>query len=424
MYERSRSNNRARILAVSLALAAVAVTAGCRLPPFDAALSEQVAGATSGSPGGSLSVPGITVTPTSVSATEGGATGSYTVVLDVVPSADVIVDPDAVAGQVVLPAPLTFTTANWDIPQTVLVTAVDDVAFETAHNATITHTVGSVDTDYDGIAAADVSVSISDNEVPLKIYALSGAQLFRYDDMAGSNQVTYDGSAGTPFTNSINDLYVDSTHIYVADQNGDRVYRFEDMSGTNQAEYGGITDPYGLSFYGGQIYTGMLFGTLYRYDDMTGAGQVTYDGSAGTPFQRVSDVTVAAGGIYVVDFDIPLLYRFDDMTGANQEEFDNGGAFSNPRNVAVDSLGRIYVTDLTNGLLYRFDDMTGTNLVTYDGAAGTPFANPAGLAIDSLDRIYVSDNGSDRIYRFDDMAGTNQVELPLTGVSEVFVFVP
>lgn len=424
MYERSRPNIWGSILAFCLVLVAISTPAGCRLPPFDAPLSEAVGGETDGPSGGSPSVPGVTVTPTSVSATEGGATGSYTVVLDTAPANDVVVSLTG-GGQIsVSPAALTFTTANWDTPQTVTVTGIDDVVFETAHNDTITSAVTSVDADYDSIAVAAVSVSISDDEVPLKIYALSGTQLFRYDDMAGSNQVSYDGGAGTPFTNSINDLYVDSTHIYVADQNGDAVYRFDDMSGTNQLEYTGITDPYGVSVFGGQIYTVSIVGPLYRYDDMTGAGQVTYDGNAGNSFTQSNDVTVGTTGIYVLAFDSKRLYRFDDMTGTAQEEYDAGATFTNPRNVAVDSLGRIYVTDLTNGLLYRFDDMTGTNQVTYDGGAGTTFGNPAGLAIDSLDRIYVSDNNTDRIYRFDDMSGTNQVELPLTGVSEVFVFVP
>lgn len=425
MYERNWSNIWGIILALFIVLVAVATTAGCRLPPFDAPLSEAVGGETDGPSGGSPSVPGVTVTPTNLSATEGGATGSYTVVLDTAPANDVVVTLTG-GGQIsVSPTPLTFTTANWDTPQTVTVTGLDDVVFEGAHNDTIASAVSSADADYDSIPVADVSVSISDDEVPLKIYALSGTQLFRYDDMAGSNQVIYDGGAGTPFTNSINDLFVDNSHIYVADQNGDTVYRFDDMSGTNQVEYtAGISDPYGVSVFGGQIYTSSIVGPLYRYEDMTGTGQVTYDGNAGNSFTQSNDVTVGTTGIYVLAFDNKLLYRFDDMIGTNQEEYDAGGTFVNPRNVAVDSLGRIYVTDLTNGLLYRFDDMTGTNQVTYDGVAGTAFGNPAGLAIDSLDRIYVSDNNTDRIYRFDDMSGTNQVELPLTGVSEVFVFVP
>lgn len=369
--------------------------------------------------------PGVSLTATSLSVDEAGPTsGSYDVVLTVAPSADVTVAISAGTQVAVTPTSLTFTTADWDTPQTVSVTAVDDLVFEAAHSDTVSSAVTSADTDYDGISVADVSVSISDDEVPLKIYALSGTQLFRYDDMAGSNAITYDGAAGTAFTNSINDLFVDNTHIYLADQNGDRVYRFEDMIGANQTEYAGITDPYGVSVYAGQIYTTALSGPLYRYDDMAGTGQVTYDGNAGNAFTQSNDVTVTANGIYLLAFDRKRLYRFDDMTGLNQEEYDAGGAFVNPRNVAVDSLGRIYVTDLTNGLLYRFDDMTGTNLVTYDGGAGTPFGNPAGLAIDSFDRIYVSDNSTNLIYRFDDMTGTNQVELPLTGVSEVFVFVP
>jgi hypothetical protein len=64
----------------------------------------------------------------------------------------------------VSPASLTFTPQNWDTPQTVTVSAVDDSVIEGAHTAVITHSVVSADTGYNGLAVADVSVSIEDND--------------------------------------------------------------------------------------------------------------------------------------------------------------------------------------------------------------------------------------------------------------------
>ena len=72
---------------------------------------------------------GVTVVPeTSLRVDEGGADGSYTVVLASEPSGNVTVtatsgDLDAVT---VSPMSLTFTTGNWATAQTVTVTAVDD----------------------------------------------------------------------------------------------------------------------------------------------------------------------------------------------------------------------------------------------------------------------------------------------------------
>ena len=97
---------------------------------------------------------------------------SYTVVLGKNPTADVYitVDPDpqvdlgAGPGE---PIVLTFTSGlsgNWDQPQTVSVTAVDDELAEGTHQGRITHTVSSEDPGYDGLQLRDVVARITDND--------------------------------------------------------------------------------------------------------------------------------------------------------------------------------------------------------------------------------------------------------------------
>ena len=71
---------------------------------------------------------GITVSTISGPTTEAGGTATFTVVLDAQPTADVTVGlstSDATEGTV-LPASLTFTSANWNTAQTVTVTGVND----------------------------------------------------------------------------------------------------------------------------------------------------------------------------------------------------------------------------------------------------------------------------------------------------------
>ena len=74
-------------------------------------------------------VTGITVTPTSgLTTTEAGGTATYTIVLTSQPTADVTIavsSSDTTEGTV-SPSSLTFTPANWNIPQTVTVTGVND----------------------------------------------------------------------------------------------------------------------------------------------------------------------------------------------------------------------------------------------------------------------------------------------------------
>ena len=111
--------------------------------------------------------PGVTLSKTSVSVTE-GSTASYTVVLDTAPTQNVTI---AVAKQsggdadlTVSPASLTFTSTNWSSVQTVTVSAAEDDTDDTDGSATITHTATSTDADYGGITIASVTATEDDND--------------------------------------------------------------------------------------------------------------------------------------------------------------------------------------------------------------------------------------------------------------------
>jgi endonuclease/exonuclease/phosphatase family metal-dependent hydrolase len=100
---------------------------------------------------------------------EGGATDSYQIALQSIPTADVqvTVQPDgqadlgAGAGVAIV---LTFTPANSLIPQTVNVAAFNDASVEGAHTSTITHTLASGDSNYNGFGVPNVIAAIVDND--------------------------------------------------------------------------------------------------------------------------------------------------------------------------------------------------------------------------------------------------------------------
>jgi len=101
---------------------------------------------------------------------QGPSSDSYTLVLNTPPTANVIVtiDPDKqtdVGAGADQPRTLTFTSANWNSPQTVTVTAVDDPYAEGPHNSTIAHIVASADTVYNGLTVRNVTVGVTDNDV-------------------------------------------------------------------------------------------------------------------------------------------------------------------------------------------------------------------------------------------------------------------
>lgn len=109
---------------------------------------------------------GVVVTQSggSTNVTEGGATDTYTVKLGSQPTASVTVSVTPNSQVSVNPTSLAFTTANWSTPQTVTVTAVNDAANEFAHLGSITHSVSSTDSNYNGIGVDGVLVNITDND--------------------------------------------------------------------------------------------------------------------------------------------------------------------------------------------------------------------------------------------------------------------
>jgi C1A family cysteine protease len=111
---------------------------------------------------------GITVEPTSgLTTTERGDMDTFTIVLDTEPTADVtigLISDDTTEG-IVSPASVTFTRGDWDAPQTVKVLGQDDAAIDGDVAYTIvTGPAVSADSNYNGLNAADVSVTNLDDE--------------------------------------------------------------------------------------------------------------------------------------------------------------------------------------------------------------------------------------------------------------------
>jgi hypothetical protein len=112
--------------------------------------------------------PGITVNPTAGLTTgESGSTANFTVVLNTQPTADVTIglNSDNVAEGTVSTNDLTFTPANWNTPQQVTVTGVEDsIADGDIDYKIVTGAAVSTDANYSNLDVADVSLSNQDND--------------------------------------------------------------------------------------------------------------------------------------------------------------------------------------------------------------------------------------------------------------------
>ena len=115
--------------------------------------------------------PDIEFSPQNVPVNE-GAMATYTVVLVYEPTSDVTVTPvgpPGMTGVVVATTPLVFTPTNWNVQQTVTVTAGEDTN-KTNETATITHTVSQNSGEFLeyhdlGLELDDVVVTVNDNDV-------------------------------------------------------------------------------------------------------------------------------------------------------------------------------------------------------------------------------------------------------------------
>lgn len=110
---------------------------------------------------------GITVSAVSQDTSEAGGQATFTVVLNSQPTADVTISlqsDDATEGAIA-PAALLFTAANWNAPQTVVITGLnDDVADGNQPYQIDFVTVTSADPAYNGVLPPNVDVINTDND--------------------------------------------------------------------------------------------------------------------------------------------------------------------------------------------------------------------------------------------------------------------
>jgi len=140
-------------------------------------------------------VAGIVVSAVSGSTSEDGTTATFTVELKSQPIADVsigISSSDITEGTI-LPVSLTFTSANWNTPQTVNITGIDDaVADGNQTYYILLNTSVSTDDNYNGINPDDITVVNSDNDSP-------GVTVFSFDGL-----ITTEAAGTVTFTVVLN----------------------------------------------------------------------------------------------------------------------------------------------------------------------------------------------------------------------------
>jgi hypothetical protein len=105
----------------------------------------------------------LVLTPASLTVEEGGTAGSYTIALGSQPTAQTTISLTGTADFTVAPTQVVFTTGNWNVPQTVTVTAVDDSVIEGSELQAVAHAVldDANNSDYEGLGLSSTTVTIT-----------------------------------------------------------------------------------------------------------------------------------------------------------------------------------------------------------------------------------------------------------------------
>lgn len=204
-----------------------------------------------------VATPGITLGAVSGNTSEDGTQATFTVVLNTQPTTDVVLNvTSGDTGEVTVDlATLTFTNANWDTPQTVTATGIDDAIQDGSIDVTITISVddGLSDDAYDAVADVTTTITNEDDDFPtiiiseimyntpstddewIELYNANGSSV----DISGwtleynSNTFTFPGST----------TFADNSYIVIAvGSNGDDTFNidnpftpdFNNLSVTNE----------------------------------------------------------------------------------------------------------------------------------------------------------------------------------------------
>ncbi len=235
----------------------------------------------------------LTQSLSSTDVTEGGATDSYTLYLTSQPNSNVSIGLNPGAQVSVGASPVVFTDANWNIEQTITVTAVDDAAVEGPHTGTISHLVVSPDPNYNGVTVGNVVANITDNDLPT--LAINDVSIIEGNGGTQVMNFTVTRTGNTPFAVGFNFATADGTAT-LADSD------YVTTNGNVIIPSGGATASTTVSVtINGEVtfentesfFVNLTAPTNALISDAQGVGTITNDDTA--PTLAINDVSVVEG---------------------------------------------------------------------------------------------------------------------------------
>lgn len=186
-------------------------------------------------------LPNLVINPATVKVVE-GQTNGFTVALKTQPTADVTVNVESgntTQGATVSPSILTFTPGNWNVPQLVILTGIDDLISDGNTLFRITNSASSADLDYGTLLPSVILATTLDNEPDVTLP--SGTKFYSI----GSSGIGVDGAA--TISDAHTATYNGSTLVVTITANGasdDRLEIRSSGTGAGQISVAGNTVSY------------------------------------------------------------------------------------------------------------------------------------------------------------------------------------
>ncbi len=313
------------------------------------------------------SVPTAIVTPTSGLVTsEVGGQSSFTVKLDTQPSSDVtysVTTSDITEGTVSTSS-LTFTPTNWNLPQTVTVTGVNDV--DPDGNVFYTIVLGaavSADLRYNGLNPTHVTVTNTDNDT--KFYVVNDA----------TANLTYEYTGG-----------------------GAAVENYSLNSG-NTAPRGAAS-----TIAGDKVWVVDENRKVYIYNPI---GTLLGSWTAGSLANNSQPQGIATNGVdvWIVDSKSDKVFKYagaatrlsGSQNATNSFNLDFGNA--NATDIVTDGASLWVVNDSSSDKVFKYTIAGG---LVGSWAIDPANASPTGITIDpaNVSNIWIVDSGTDKIYQY------------------------
>jgi sugar lactone lactonase YvrE len=312
--------------------------------------------------------PAISVTPTAGLVTnESGGSAAFQVMLTTPPSGDVTIpvsSGDLTEGSVSTTS-LIFTTANWNVPQTVTVTGVDDsVSDGDAAYTVVLGPATSSDPDYSGFDPRDVSLTNLDNEV--KFYV-------------------------------VNDASTNLNYQYASDG----------TSRGNLALNSGNSAPRGVASTIAGDKTWVVDANRKVYVYSTASGALLGSWTAGTLAKNATPEGITTNGtdVWIVDSRSDKVYRYAGAASRISGTQNAASSFSlnsgntSPKDLVTNGQSIWVVNDNSTDKVFRYSITGGLQgSWTIDSAN----KSPTGITIDpaNVSHIWIVDSGTDRVYQY------------------------